>query len=221
MKTCFDAVLFDFDGTIVDSSEGIFKSLIYAFEADGKEAPPESMLRKFIGPPIYDSFKKNYGFSDEKIEWMIKKYRERYSVKGCSELKLYDGIEQLLKRLKENNIKVATASSKPVKFIERILDENNLRQYIDYVGGTNFDRIALGSGKTGILLNAMEHLGVTDKSRTVMVGDRKFDIDGAKGAGIKTIAVLYGFGSREEFTRHGAEYIAETVGDIEKIIFGE
>ncbi len=221
MRAYFDAVLFDFDGTVVDSSEGIFKSLIYAFESDGKAAPPESTLKKFIGPPIYDSFKKNYGFSDGEIERLIKKYRERYSAEGCSELRLYDGIEQLLKRLKENGVKVATASSKPVKFIERILDENNLSRYIDYVGGTDFDQIALGSGKTGILLNAMEHLGVTDKSRTVMVGDRKFDIDGAKGAGIKTIAVLYGFGSREEFIKHGAEYIAETVGDVEKIIFGE
>lgn len=221
MKACFDAVLFDFDGTLVDSSQGIFNSLIYAFKADGREAPPEKELRKFIGPPIYDSFKKYYGFSDGKIEWMIKKYRERYSAEGCSELRVYDGIERLLKRLKDNGVKVATASSKPVKFIERILEENNLRQYIDYVGGTHYDQIALGSGKTGIILNAMERLGVTDKSRVIMVGDRKFDIDGAKGAGIKTIAVLYGFGSKEEFERHGAEYTAESAEDTEKIIFGE
>ena len=90
MKSRYDAVLFDFDGTLVDSSEGIFKSLIYAFEADGRDIPPESELRKFIGPPIYDSFKTLYGYADDKIEWMVLKYRERYKTKGYKEVKIYD-----------------------------------------------------------------------------------------------------------------------------------
>lgn len=221
MKKLYDAVLFDFDGTLVDSSEGIFKSLIYACLADGRPEPTTDELRSFIGPPIYDSFKTFYNCPDEEIDFLIKKYRERYAEKGYREAVFYDGIPELLNRLRDNGIKVATASSKPVKFIDKILDENNLKQYFDYLGGTVFDEIRLGSGKTGIINNAAEMLGVTDKSRVIMVGDRKYDIDGAKGAGIKTIAVLFGFGSREEFEKHGAEYIAENVGDIEKIIFGE
>ena len=216
----YDIVLFDFDGTMIDTSDGIFKSIIYALNADGQPVPTEDTLRKFIGPPIYDSFKNIFGYTDEdKIEWMIKKYRERYSVLGLFEARYYDGIEELLIKLKENGIKVATASSKPKKFIERILNETGFAKYIDYIGGTVFDE--KGSGKTGILLNALENLNCTDKSRAIMVGDRKFDIEGAKGAGIETIAVLYGFGSRKEFEEYEAEYIVEDTKGIEKIIFGE
>lgn len=216
----YDIALFDFDGTLIDTSEGIFKSIIYALNADGKPVPPEETLKKFIGPPIYDSFKNIFGYTDEeKIEWMIKKYRERYGVIGLFEAEYYTGIEDLLIKLRENGIKIATASSKPKKFIERILNETGFAKYIDYIGGTVFDE--KGSGKTGIVLDALENLGCADKSRAVMVGDRKFDIEGAKGAGIETIAVLYGFGSREEFEKYGAEYIAEDTKDIEKIIFGD
>ncbi len=215
----FDFVLFDFDGTMVDSSKGIFKSLIYALKAAGHEEPDGATLRKFIGPPIYDSFKNLFGFPEEKIQFVISKYREDYSRDGIFELDIYDGIPELIKKLHENGVKVATASSKPTVFIERILKHIGLFDYIDYIGGTGFDE--KGAGKTGILLNALEHLGCTDKSRAVMVGDRKFDIDGAKGAGIETIAVLYGFGSEAEFKEHGAEYIVKDTKEIENIIFGE
>lgn len=215
----YDIVLFDFDGTLVDTSEGIFKSLIYALESDGVPEPPESVLRKFIGPPIYDSFKNLFGYDEDKIQYMINKYRERYKVKGIYELEIYDGIVDLLKKLKENNIKVATASSKPRVFIERILEKFELAEYIDYIGGTDFDE--KNNGKAAILLNSLEQLGCKDKSKAIMVGDRKFDIDGAKGAGIECIAVRYGFGNDEEFIRHGAEYIVDDAKGIEKIIFGE
>ncbi len=215
----YSYVLFDFDGTMVDSSRGIFKSLIYALKAAGHEEPDEATLRKFIGPPIYDSFKNLFGFPEEQIDFMIKKYREDYSNGGLFELDVYDGIPELVKKLHENGIKIATASSKPTVFIEKILKHIGLYDYIDYIGGTVFDE--RGSGKTGILLNALENLGCTDKSKAVMIGDRKFDIDGAKGAGIETAAVLYGFGSRKEFEEHGAEYIVENTKEIEKIVFGE
>lgn len=211
------AVLFDFDGTLVDSSEGIFKSLIYAFEADGKPAPDEATLRKFIGPPIYDSFKNLFGYKDEKIDYMIAKYRERYRAVGYREVQVYDGIPALLQRLQENGIKIATASSKPKVFIEKILQERNLLSYFSYIGGTEFDNIS--SDKTVILQNAMRALGTTPED-TVMVGDRLFDIRGAKGANVPCIAVLYGFGSREEFVEYGADYIVSTPKEIENLIFG-
>lgn len=211
------AVLFDFDGTLVDSSEGIYKSLIYAFEADGKPIPDEATLRKFIGPPIYDSFKNLFGYKDEKIDWMIAKYRERYRTIGYREVEVYDGIPALLERLHQNGVKIATASSKPTVFIEKILEERNLLTYFDYLGGTDFDNIS--SDKTVIVQNAMHALGVSPQE-TVMVGDRLFDIRGAKGAGVPCIAVLYGFGSREEFEEYGADYIVRTPQEIETLIFG-
>ena len=100
-----------------------------------------------------------------------------------------------------------------------MLEVNGLSEYVDYVGGTLFDNKE--SGKTAIINNALQKLGCTDKARALMVGDRKFDIDGAKGAGIKTVAVLYGFGSREEFMEHEAEYIVKNTAEVRKIIFGE
>lgn len=211
------AVLFDFDGTLVDSSEGIYKSLMYAFKADGKPIPDEATLRKFIGPPIYDSFKNLFGYKDEKIDWMIAKYRERYRAIGYREVEVYDGIPALLERLHQSGIKIATASSKPTVFIEKILKERNLLAYFDYLGGTDFDNIS--SDKTVIMQNAMDALGVSPQD-TVMVGDRLYDIRGAKGASVPCIAVLYGFGSREEFLKYGADYIVSTPAEIENLIFG-
>lgn len=211
------AVLFDFDGTLMDSSEGIFKSLVYAFEADGKPVPDEATLRKFIGPPIYDSFKNLFGYKDEKIDWMIAKYRERYRAIGYREVEVYAGIPALLQRLHQNGIKIATASSKPRVFVEKILEEQNLLSYFSYIGGTEFDNIS--SDKTKIIENAMRALGVSP-AETLMVGDRLYDICGAKGAGVPCIAVLYGFGSREEFLEYGADYIVGTAKEIETLIFG-
>lgn len=212
------AVLFDFDGTLADSSEGIFKSLIYAFQCDGKPAPDEATLRKFIGPPIYDSFKNLFGYTDGKIDFMIEKYRERYRKTGYSETRIYDGIPELLCALREKGIKIATASSKPTVFIKQILEEHGLYGCFDYVGGTQFDNIS--SDKSAILQAAMDALGVSAQE-TVMVGDRLFDIRGAKGVGVPCIAVLYGFGSRAEFEEYGAEYIAQTPAEVKTLILGE
>ncbi len=113
--------------------------------------------------------------------------------------------------------KIATASSKPTVFIKQILEEQGLLSCFDYLGGTQFDNIS--SDKTAVLQNAMHALGVTPKE-TVMVGDRLFDIRGAKGAGVPCIAVLYGFGSRAEFLDYGADYIVESAKEIENLIFG-
>lgn len=212
------AVLFDFDGTLVDSSEGIYKSLAYAFEKDGKPTPDEVTLRKFIGPPIYDSFKNLFGYKDDKILYMIEKYRECYRAVGYREVEVYEGVPELLACLHKNGIKIATASSKPTAYIEKILDERNLLSYFDYLGGTDFDNIS--SDKAVIIQNAMDALDVSPKD-TLMVGDRLFDICGAKGAGVPCVAVLYGFGSREEFLEYGADYIVSTPKEIENLIFGE
>lgn len=211
------AVLFDFDGTLVDSSEGIYKSLMYAFRADGKPIPDEATLRKFIGPPIYDSFKNLFGYGEDKIDFMVHKYRERYRARGYREVQVYDGIPALLARLHQNGIKIATASSKPTVFIEKILEERNLLSYFDYLGGTEFDNIS--SDKTAIMQSAMRALSVSPQE-TVMVGDRLYDIRGAKGASVPCIAVLYGFGSREEFEEYGADYIVRTPKEIETLLFG-
>lgn len=212
----YKAVLFDFDGTLADTSEGIFKSLQYAFEADGKPSPDLATLRKFIGPPIYDSFRTLFGYPEEKINFMVRKYRERYREKGWREARIYEGIPALLRTLYENGVSIATASSKPTPYIEQILREQGLFEYMNYIGGTRFDEKHVE--KAAIIRDAMRHLDAAPVE-TVMVGDRLYDILGAKAAGIPCIAVLYGFGSCEEFEKYDADFVAETPADVQKLLF--
>ncbi len=214
----YRAVLFDFDGTLFDTSEGIFESLRYAFACDGKAPPDDAVLRKFVGPPIYESFKTLFGYPDEKIDFMVEKYRERYRESGWRAVRVYDGVPALLGTLSACGVKIATASSKPVAYIEQILREQGLLPLFDYLGGTQFDD--RHTSKTDVIKNTMRALGEPAQA-CVMVGDRLYDIRGAKGAGVPCIAVLYGFGSRAEFEAYGADYIAETPADAEKLFFEE
>lgn len=211
----FKNILFDFDGTLCDSSEGIFKSLTYAFVSLGHEAPSEELLRKFVGPPLYYSFSEFCGFSEEHSNEMTEKYRERYRIKGYLESRAYEGIPETLAVLKEAGFRLATASSKPLKFVDDICENVGIKQYFDYLGGTAFDNKT--ESKTVVIEKAMKALGA-DTSNTLMVGDRLFDIEGAHNAGIPCCGVLYGFGSREEFLEYNADFIVEAPKDLLSIL---
>lgn len=211
----FKYILFDFDGTLTDSSEGIFKSLTYAFEYYNHGTPDISLLRKFIGPPLHYSFTEFCGFSDEHAEEMTEKYRERYKTKGYLESFVYDGMTETLKTLRENGYVLATASSKPEKFVNDICENQDIKKYFDFIGGTTFDNTQ--ESKADVIRTAMEKIGAS-LDNTLMVGDTRFDIDGAHAVGIPCCAVLYGFGSKEEFEEHNAEYIAERPQDILSLI---
>lgn len=211
----FKYILFDFDGTLVDSSEGIFKSLTYAFEKKGHGTPSTELLKKFIGPPLHYSFTKYCGFDSDYAVEMTEKYRERYRTKGYLENKLYDGIPEMLTRLKNEGYILGTASSKPIKFINDICEQRDIKKYFDHIGGTQFDNIK--ESKTVVIKEAMKVLGGNTEN-TLMVGDRLFDIKGAHEAGIPCCAVLFGFGSREEFEEYKAEYIIEKPEDIFDIL---
>lgn len=211
----FKYILFDFDGTLTDSSEGIFKSLTYAFESYGHGTPSLDLLKKFIGPPLYHSFTVFCGFDDKHAWEMTDKYRERYRVKGYLESQLYDGIPELLKSLKEQGYILATASSKPLHFIDQICENLNIKQYLDFLGGTEFDNTS--ESKATVIENVMQNIGA-DLNNTLMIGDRLFDIEGAHTVGIPCCAVLYGFGSREEFEEYNADYIVEKPEEILDIV---
>lgn len=216
VKNCrYKYVLFDFDGTLTDSSEGIFKSLSYAFEFYGHEKPGEDFLRKFIGPPLHYSFQTFCGFDDAHSREMTEKYRERYRVKGYLENTMYPGIDKTLSELKKGGVKLATASSKPLKFVDDICSDLGIKKYFDYLGGTTFDNTK--ESKADVIKAAMDALGA-DRDSTLMVGDRLFDIEGAHEAGIACCAVLYGFGSTEEFIDHNADYIVEKPQDILAVV---
>ena len=213
----FDYVIFDFDGTVADTGEGILKSLQYSFVAMGDPAPDLSDLKKFIGPPVYYSYTTFYGVSEDKVDLYVKKYRERYSEKGIYESKVYDGIVELVNSLKENNIKVGIASSKPERLIYAVADYLGITELFDAIVGVKSDN-SKHSSKAGLIAQAMENMGATDKAKVLMVGDRMFDIDGAHEAGIKCCGALWGFGSEEEFKEYNAEYIVNIPEEIVKLV---
>lgn len=213
----FDAVLFDFDGTVADTGEGVFFCIRKAIERFGLRQPTESEIRKFIGPPMVVSYKTLYPqLSDDEVQKLLVSFREDYVKTGLYKFRLYDGITELLKKLSESGIKTAVASSKPQKELERIITYSGIDKYIGAIVGADINY--KDSDKATIVEDAMKKLGVEDKSRVLMVGDRKYDIVGAHKVGIACAAVLFGYGSREEFEEYKAEYIVESFEEVEKLV---
>lgn len=214
----FDYLIFDFDGTVADTGEGILKSLQYSFVAMGDPEPELSDLKKFIGPPVFYSYTHFYGISEDRVDLYVKKYRERYREKGIYESKVYDGLKNLLVSLKEKNIKVGIASSKPENLIYSVSDYLGITDMFDVIVGVKSDN-SKHSTKAGLIAQAMQELGAQDKNKVLMVGDRLFDIDGAHEAGVKCCGALWGYGDEEEFKEHNADFIVRLPEEIEKIVF--
>lgn len=213
----FDAVLFDFDGTVADTGEGVFLCVRYAIDAHGLEQPSDEDIRKFIGPPMIVSYHTLYPhLSDNEVQSLMQSYREKYAEVGLYKYKLYDGITELLKKLNENGIKTAVASSKPQEALQNIIKVSGIDKYFDCIVGA--DRNYTDSDKATIVEEAIKRTGVTDKSRVLMVGDRKYDIVGAHKAGIACAAVLFGYGSQEEFDEYRADYVVNSFKEVEKIV---
>ena len=213
----FDAVLFDFDGTVADTGEGVFLCVRYAIDAHGLEQPSDEDIRKFIGPPMIVSYHTLYPqLNDDEVQSLMQSYREKYAEVGLYKYKLYDGITELLKKLNENGIKTAVASSKPQEALENIIKVSGIDKYFDCIVGA--DRNYTDSDKATIVEEAIKRTGVTDKSLVLMVGDRKYDIVGAHKAGIACAAVLFGYGSQEEFDEYQADYIVNSFKEVEKIV---
>lgn len=207
----YKTILFDLDGTLTDPGLGITNSVAYALKKYGIEVENRQSLYSFIGPPLNDSFKKYYGFSDEKAMEAIWCYREYFADKGLYENEVYEGVEQLLGKIKESGRKIVLATSKPEQFAERILEHFDLIKYFDVVAGASMDEKR--NKKGDVIKYAMEKGGFTSDG-AVMIGDREHDVFGAKENGIDTIGVLYGYGSRDELEKAGAMHIAQTVEDI-------
>lgn len=207
----YKTVLFDLDGTLTDPGLGITNSVAYALKKYGIEVEEREKLYSFIGPPLNDSFKKCYGFSDEKAMEAIMYYREYFSEKGIFENEVYDGIKELLRRVKESGRKIVLATSKPEEFALRILEHFELTEFFDVVAGASMDE---KRNKKGDVIKYALEKGCLTPEDAVMIGDREHDVLGAQENGIDTIGVLYGYGSRDELEKAGAMHIAETVNDI-------
>lgn len=212
----YNTVLFDLDGTIINSEKGILNSVEYALNKYGATMPDRSTLNFFLGPPLEDSFMKLLNTTPEQAQILVKYYREYYPEKGIFEVELYDGIAQLLKKIKATGRKIVLATSKPEEFAARILKHLEIDGFFDVISGATFDNTR--SDKPSVIAYALKCCGITDCSTAVMVGDRKYDCIGAENFGMDSIGVLYGFGDREELEGAGAKYIAETPKDIFKYL---
>ena len=207
----YNTVLFDLDGTLTDPGKGITNSVAYALEKYGIEVTDRKSLYCFIGPPLKDSFMKYYGFSEEKAMEAIGFYREYFRDKGLFENEVYEGIRELLERIKSSGRKIVLATSKPEEFSVRILEHFDLLKYFDVVAGASMDETR--NKKGDVIKYAMEKGGFTAE-KAIMIGDREHDIFGAKENSLLSIGVLYGYGTEEELKVARADYIAATVEDI-------
>lgn len=212
----FDYILFDLDGTLTDPYVGITESVKYALNFFGKPIPDSEALKQYIGPPLVWSFKELAGITGDDTVKAVKKYRERYETIGWKENALLDGAEELLSNLKKKGKIIGLATSKPEKTSIQILEYFGIDKYFDFMGGASMDLTR--NTKVQVVNYTLKNLGVTDLSKAVLVGDRHHDIDGAKEAGIASIGVLVGYGSRDELEKAGADYICETLADVEKIV---
>ena len=212
-------LLFDLDGTLTDSQEGITKSVSYALINLGVEDLPEDIKLRFIGPPLKDSFPKYCGFDEETTEKAIALYRERYSKVGKFENRPYEGIPELLKKLKEDNRVLVIASSKPTGFVEDILNKFDLRQYFDIISAA--DLSGKKCEKEDVIKEALEILNLKNGDKdVVMIGDRHYDINGAKYFNLDSIGVNYGFAfDKNELKDAGATYVVETVKELGELLF--
>ena len=209
-------ILMDLDGTLTDSKEGITKCLQYALQYFGVNVDDLSTLEKYIGPPLEQTFREGFGFGKEQAEVAIEKYRERFAPVGIYENKLYAGMEEALQRLKESGKVLIVATSKPEKFAVTILKHFGIDGYFDDICGA--DPETNRNKKEEVIRYALEKHELVDLSDVLMVGDRKYDVEGARACGVSCMGVLYGFGNREELEDAGAEYIAETVEDMVQIL---
>lgn len=208
----YEYYLFDLDGTITDTGLGITNSVIYALGKFGIEVDDRTAIYKFIGPPLHVSFREFCGFDEEKSRLAIEYYREYYRDKGLFENTIYPGIEYVLKTLKKQGKKIMLATSKPEEFAIKILKGLEVYKYFDFCAGANMD--GSRSKKSDVIKYALENLGVTDTAKALMIGDREYDIYGAKEFNIDSVGVLFGYGSKEEFVAAGATYIVEKAEEI-------
>lgn len=214
----YDYMLFDLDGTLTDSKPGIIECIAYALE---KENVPytNQILDKMVGPPFRVSMHDFLGLEMPEIEKLIGIYRGVYEEYGYKNCKVFEGVEQMLSALKNAGKVLGVATSKPIKFTQMIMRDFDLGKYFDYVAGASSD--ASKEAKSDVIQGALENLGVKDKSKVLMVGDRLYDIEGAHMQGIDCAAVLYGYGSKEEFEEYKAEYILAAPDDVVKLVLGK
>ncbi|MDO4285152.1 MAG: HAD hydrolase-like protein [Eubacteriales bacterium] len=221
----FDNILFDLDGTLTDSGPGITKSVQHALRGMGIEENNLKNLERFIGPPLSNSFHEYYGLEGERNREAVIRFRKRYETIGLFENEPYPGIPELLRDAQAAGIRLAVASSKPEPTVIEILKHFDLAKYFTVIVGSDVRREMSGqpmtSDKAEIVGMALAGLCGAFLARTAMVGDRLYDMEGAREAGVHPVGVVYGYGSAAELRESGAEFLAEDVAALRRYLLGE
>ena len=213
----YKAIFFDLDGTLTNPEEGIVNSIRFAAEFYGLKNVEELKpgFRKYIGPPLLDTFIELLGPDVEKAEAAVAKYRERFAPIGLYENEIYPGVKETLEKLKSMGYILCTASSKPQKFVDTILEHFEVKKYFDFVGGATMDG-RIGK-KEDVIDYVLKETGFAP-AQVLMVGDRMFDLEGAAEFGMDAVGVLYGFGSREELEKCKNIAIIENISELINIL---
>ena len=227
----FQNILFDLDGTLTESGPGITRSVQYALYQMGIEEPDLQKLEPFVGPPLNLSFRERYGMNEEETGRAIHYFRESYDTKGIYENNVYPGVRELLQMLHEQGSRLAIASSKPEPMVHRVLEHFGIAGYFDVIVGSHveeeLDNKMGADNKLLMVKKALQGLGMTGRPETLrrdrrksyaMVGDRSFDVNGAKANHVTAVGVSYGYGSRRELEEAGADFIADTVEELGRIL---
>lgn len=214
----YQNIFFDLDGTLVNTEEGILNGIEYARKTCNLPILPYPVVKRFIGPPLPLSFRTFYELDDDGARQAVTAYRSYYNEKGKFECRLYHGIRQLLKRLQERGCRLFVATSKPTPYAVDILRHLEIEGRFQRIQGSDLNN--LSSYEKADIIRKILAEEKLDKKETLMVGDTKFDMEGAQKAGIDFLGVLYGFGDREELSGHSTLGPATTPRDIETILFG-
>lgn len=210
-------LLFDLDGTLTDSAEGIINCVKHAMDSMGLDMPDRP--ERFLGPPLYDSFAEFCGLDSEQVTEAVRIYRERYQDIGLFENSVYNGVPEMLKCLKNGGKELFVATSKPEVFAKRILEKFGLADYFRIIGGADIN--GSRNEKWEVIEYVLQQTGITDRSGVLMIGDRKHDVIGARKCGIPCMGVLWGYGSKEELSTAGADCFAKTPSQAADFLLGK
>ena len=212
----YKTILFDLDGTLIDSKPGILTSIRKTLD-EYKIPYTESVIDKMVGPPFRISMRELLGIDDMSlIEQLILYYRTHYKAGDWRDCRIYDGVVEMLSFLRENGYILGLATSKPLQYTTIIMEELGLDKYFHYVGGVTGD--ATSEMKTDVINNVLSRLNVTDLDSVLMIGDRLYDIEGAKSSGVDSMGILWGYGDRIEHESHGADYILSTPREVSEFL---
>lgn len=218
MREHYNTYLFDLDGTLTDPQVGITNSILYALARLGITETDRKSLVKFIGPPLLESFRKWYGFSDAEARQAVAVYREYYAERGIYENNMYDGIDGLLSALHARSCRLILATSKATVYAHKILEHFRISQYFDRVVGSNFDLTR--AAKVEIIHDILREMSRQDREVCIMIGDHVDDIHGAYENGIDSVAVTYGYGSLKDLSKCRPTYIVHTVQGLASLLIG-